>query len=76
MLKWIVNFLNTIGNLVMALVDLIINAFNAILSLLTHIPDYLNYLGLVMNLVPPFVLSFFLIIISIATVYFIKRLAK
>lgn len=63
-----INLLNSIVNFVISIIHFIIHVFNAMISFIGMIPVYVNFLSTSLVVLPPFVLPFATLGISLSII--------
>ena len=72
-MTWIVNFLKSIGSLVIALVKFIFDGIQSIVMLIVMIPEYISYLGNMVSILPSWIIVFLTGIVAITVIWTIRR---
>lgn len=73
MLTWIYELLKSIVVTAIALVNLIINTIKSIIGLFIMLPNYVQYIGLLVNVMPVWIQAFILGILTISIAWAIRR---
>lgn len=73
MLTWIVDFLKSIGSLILTVFVLIIQTFTSMFQLIQLIPSYLTYITSWLSSLPDFIFVFAVVIPLICIIWGIKK---
>lgn len=72
-MTFIVELLNSIGNLIVTVINFFIDLLQVLISLVISIPTYINFLTVRIGAFPPFLLPFALFGIYLTVMLFLVR---
>lgn len=72
-MNWIINFFISIWHLIESIFNLIIHAFESILLIFGLLPEYIQYVSVTLNILPPFLLTFAVVTFGVVIVISIKK---
>lgn len=65
-----IKLLQSLVDIVITFINLVINTFNALINLITSFPEYISFTVSSLNLLPEVLITFALATISISVIYF------
>lgn len=75
-MQWLFDVISSIWGLISTLVNLVISTFESVFLIIQMIPEYIYYLSTSISMLPVFIYSFALLIMSFTIVMAIRRLIK
>lgn len=75
-MQWLFDVISSIWGLVGTIVNLVISTFESVFLIIQMIPEYISYLSTSISMLPVFIYSFALLIMSFTIVMAIRRLIK
>lgn len=75
-MQWLFDVFSSIWGLIGTLVNLVISTFESVFLIIQMIPEYVSYLSTSISMLPVFIYSFSLLIMSFTIVMAIRRLIK
>lgn len=75
-MQWLFDVISSIWGLIGTLVNLVISTFESVFLIIQMIPEYISYLSTSISMLPVFIYSFALLIMSFTIVMAIRRLIK
>lgn len=75
-MQWLFDVISSIWGLIGTLVNLVISTFESVFLIIQMIPEYVSYLSTSISMLPVFIYSFALLIMSFTIVMAIRRLIK
>lgn len=73
MLTWIFELIKSIVVTVTSLITLIINTIKSIIALFIMLPTYIQYIGVLINVMPVWIQAFILGVLTITIAWAIRR---
>lgn len=73
MFGWLIDFFESIGNLIVALITMIVDTITSLFQLITLIPEYITYIGNWFTTLPNFMFAFMILIPSILFIWMIRK---
>lgn len=75
-MQWLFDVLSSLWGLIGTIVNLVISTFESVFLIIQMIPEYISYLSTSISMLPVFIYSFALLIMSFTIVMAIRRLIK
>lgn len=75
-MQWLFDVISSLWGLIGTIVNLVISTFESVLLIIQMIPEYIAYLSTSISMLPVFIYSFALLIMSFTIVMAIRRLIK
>lgn len=72
-MSWLIDFFKSIGSIIISLVQLLIDAIKSIIMLITMIPEYITYLGNMIQILPAWIIVFLTGIVTITVIWTIRK---
>lgn len=72
-MTFIVELLNSIGNLLITVINFFVDTLQALISLVVSIPTYINFITVRIGGFPPFLLPFAMLGIYVTVILFLIR---
>lgn len=71
-MQWLIDLVGSAWQLIKSFIDLIVHTFESILLIFRLLPEYITYAADAINILPPFLLVFAVVIFTLTVVIAVK----